>query len=1106
MVALNALLLLLPTIGATVTLDDTLSPLRTFTFVPSLGQDRVLSSNSWETATTCSHGAGNNVPSSAIIGDLALLNLFYQNACYTDGRYNHGSYRIEQGTLSSGKGASYPAYRVHPPAVRASQWLASGAEVYVRGVATGTRVHKFTGSDFITLPAWHSADVFKGTGIRADQLTSPLVLVLDNTGDLGAWPLLSPTVEGAWLTGTSGFSVSARRFQVGGDPFVPEEDWIDGPNSWMANYGIPKQFFPVDRADGREGVLWQDQTSHSVYMTWFAADLLSSDTTEVYEGRNHLVAAVANGAEHIVLVMVSETVPVGKSDSTPAFAIKVSSITGVVLLSKGLDTSKTGLNIHKFSEPGASIAWNTAVDKIGLCIARTMTVANDGLNHQGAIAVVLDGATLNVVKNLGQTSGHSFSNSLMVASDGTFLGMDLGDNFPRGIHVWRFDANTNWFREKFNVYNFKTKHATQSAGRAAYPEVSTAQTTYYKWSNDNNVYTELAHQGLIEVDDGLLVFFAGERPPLDNLRVGGVMNEPRNLGFVKVGKQLAQKVVLSSGAIESGGFYNYAGQWSTQSNSGINFLTSFSSVDESVSRPKTSRLAVGQNLLLWEVWTKTSYVRTQAMVVDDNGAMLQPLLTSGYPVRLPIADDLRTVGDRAIAYAGTTSGQLVRFEICTGSNCPTGVAASTTQPLSTTAAATELPPTTAAATEPPSTTVAATEAPSTTLSTTPPPSTTALGSKRVHSGDVIFLKAFSGSGNAVDIEDQLVQARWADRGDWQAIVIEKKDDDVHTHTVLSGDTVYLKTHTGKHIDVEGNSVRARWSDMGTWQSFRIEKHGLMLETPGGGPVDEAINENDIVCLRAHTGKNIDVQDGTLQARWGECGGWQKFRVEKEHPGAIRSGTAVLLRGHTGRRIDVEGDMVQCRWNEDGAWQRFVIENHGGRAIYSGDAVYLKAHTGSYMDVESDIARARLQERGHQQRFFIEKKSGGAIFPGDTVFLQAHTGKHISVEGLQVTARWHDHGLWQSLQIQKAAARRLQGAVPAEDVQEEGALTGLVFGLLLACILIALGVSMCVLVRRTWDKQLPYSWLKQNGSPAAVANKIQPTADQEDADSVVTCRD
>jgi len=291
--------------------------------------------------------------------------------------------------------------------------------------------------------------------------------------------------------------------------------------------------------------------------------------------------------------------------------------------------------------------------------------------------------------------------------------------------------------------------------------------------------------------------------------------------------------------------------------------------------------------------------------------------------------------------------------------------------------------------------------PTTTINTTP----------SIKSGDVIFLKVYSGSGNLVDVEGSLVQARWAQHGNWQALIIEKDRDG----TISSGDTIYLKTHTGAHIDVDGDSVQARWHDMGALQALTIEK-------PGGG----IIMPDDLVCFRAqHSGKHIDVQEGILRARWDDCGAWQAMRLEKEHADALWSGDAVHLMAHTGNMIDIESNSVQARWNDRGPWQRLVIDSTGGRTIFAGDTVFLQAHTGKYVDVEGGRVQARWQHRGEWQQFTIEKIGGGSIYPGDTCFLLAHTAKHVEVEGSAVAARWHDQGAWQSFVIEKAAGRRLQ---------------------------------------------------------------------------------
>jgi hypothetical protein len=40
--------------------------------------------------------------------------------------------------------------------------------------------------------------------------------------------------------------------------------------------------------------------------------------------------------------------------------------------------------------------------------------------------------------------------------------------------------------------------------------------TRYMWSNDTQLYTELASPGIEEIDFGYLVFYVGENKPLDN--------------------------------------------------------------------------------------------------------------------------------------------------------------------------------------------------------------------------------------------------------------------------------------------------------------------------------------------------------------------------------------------------------------------------------------------------------------------------------------------------------------------------------------------------------------------------------------------------------------
>lgn len=79
-----------------------------------------------------------------------------------------------------------------------------------------------------------------------------------------------------------------------------------------------------------------------------------------------------------------------------------------------------------------------------------------------------------------------------------------------------------------------------------YEEISKGQEKFYKWSNDNRTYTELAAPGLVEQEDGVMVFFCGENlpNPFDNSRTKDYCNCSRNVGYVKVSKQF---MVLSPG-------------------------------------------------------------------------------------------------------------------------------------------------------------------------------------------------------------------------------------------------------------------------------------------------------------------------------------------------------------------------------------------------------------------------------------------------------------------------------------------------------------------------------------------------------------------------------
>jgi hypothetical protein len=100
-------------------------------------------------------------------------------------------------------------------------------------------------------------------------------------------------------------------------------------------------------------------------------------------------------------------------------------------------------------------------------------------------------------------------------------------------------------------------------------------------------------------------------------------------------------------------------------------------------------------------------------------------------------------------------------------------------------------------------------------------------------------------------------------------VIEKQSSD--GIEIQSGDTIYLRAHTGKRVTVENTEVHAKWDHQGVWQRFILEKAG------SHGP----IYPNDTVYLRAHTGKRLTVQGTTVHAAWDHQGSWERFTLESD---------------------------------------------------------------------------------------------------------------------------------------------------------------------------------------------------------------------------------
>jgi len=642
--------------------------------------------------------------------------------CWGCCRYAYGHFFAEVGTLAAVSGSDellYRAVRLHPPARDPDNWAHASSLLYVRFSNTNSSqaVYSYNGQAFDLVTTVSAADASKGqlinTQHNVNTISSPAIFfVTDASRRPTTFHQFTSKVEASQVHcdmgvgGKHGLSVVgvryANKFQYDSISAVPTE-----PSTYHVpihnhyhKYGTKKEFFGVRRFDGSEGVVWQDKNTRQIALTWFGPDWLSPQSVALESlGPNwKLVGAAGDGGVtgDVIYVLVGDKALWNASshndaqEPTPAYAFRAGA-DGAKKLRVELDTWDTGLNIHDGWY--GSMAWDAPLDVFVLFIARGMFTG-----HQGAIAVVFNATDLSITKNTGQTSSHSFAQSVTLSTEAngaTFIGADMGDNYPRGLNLHRIERSESgtWTRKSRVVYSFKTGHCSiDTSGLNAtakvlavngachnYPvwdtdplsrNISTPNRTYYKYSNDNNVYTELAHPGSIELPGGkLMVIFAGEQPSLDITMIGSAHNAPRNLGLVIVSATL-NGTVFSDGPVETGGFYSFGGGWSPQENRGIVWLTDFtgSSVEtwESATRIRATRVGSGAKekvLLLYEVWQYNNYLRTEFMLIGLDGSILRDPTRLQYPLRLDPTGEPAAAADGSLVVYGAEDSRLTRFSL-----------------------------------------------------------------------------------------------------------------------------------------------------------------------------------------------------------------------------------------------------------------------------------------------------------------------------------------------------------------------------------------------------------------------------------------------------------
>lgn len=447
---------------------------------------------------------------------------------------------------------------------------------------------------------------------------------------------------------------------------------IEG-NTTRESYNQSRQFFSSKNKENGLNIIWQDVKNKNIFLTVVAKDFKNSTNKKLSLDANVSLLAATNDENDNFYVMVFNKMPEDKNDFLTLYKL---SKNGGIIAKKRYSSDKKDLDIYKVGNYAGTLVHQGGV--LGFFMGRTMNKSTDGLNHQGGIGVTFDANSLEIIKNTGQTSGHSFDNFLTKNEAGDFIGIDLGDNYPRGINLHRMTRDD---RSSKLVYTFKTEHGSTANGYGRifpkYEEISTPQKSFYKWSNDNGTYSELG--GVVEVNDGYLVIFAGEPDAqgksLNSSRIDK-NTDARNLGFVKIAKDFYDykkypydektKHIISQGNIEVGGFYTFGGTWSAQENKGVNWLTKYKNKEkENVRNIKTQILPNGNILILWSkttdsYWNPTS-LESLMMVIDKNGKIITNPILLAKDIIFNRRDEILMIDNKIISVQAKENNIQVNF-------------------------------------------------------------------------------------------------------------------------------------------------------------------------------------------------------------------------------------------------------------------------------------------------------------------------------------------------------------------------------------------------------------------------------------------------------------
>ncbi|PTO95428.1 hypothetical protein CWO17_23460, partial [Vibrio sp. 10N.286.45.A3] len=440
--------------------------------------------------------------------------------------------------------------------------------------------------------------------------------------------------------------------------YIPYEGYPYPLNHLYANYMPIIAYSPIKNGS-KDGVVWQDRTSMALYYSEFNSDGTHNRTITLPNAFNEiLLSAAGNGSGDIVYGIAAIGGSADKDEPSAVRLVRYNLDTESVTINQTVDTSREELDVYGIASKlyPSRISWSG--DMIGLNIVRYYTRMADGANHQGGTLSVYDADTLDAVKHWGQVGGHQFDNSTMIDSQGNFVSLTIGDNYPRGIDLTQWNRTS---RSGQVLMRFKTEHGTDPRGGnyGEYTEISTDTTTYYKWSNDTQIYSELG--GVVEMDDRFISFMSSERG-LDNLLTARGHNLARNLVAVSTGKNTSENRYLTFGEYESAEYYTFSGGYAKQEHQNLVWLTDFKGIQQNISRLKALKLADNIILLLMEIHTYDGYDHSAYMMVNKDLQVLVPITRMHEDIIFNRSHDLLVENGVAYGYS-SANGKLQRFTI-----------------------------------------------------------------------------------------------------------------------------------------------------------------------------------------------------------------------------------------------------------------------------------------------------------------------------------------------------------------------------------------------------------------------------------------------------------